>query len=91
MEAFHYRYHPLTLRVEEIIASGELGKLKRVEATLCFPLPKFSDIRYNYSLAGGATMDAGCYAVHMARTFGGSPRKSFRRRRNCAIRRSTGP
>ena len=71
MEAFHYRYHPLTLRIEEIIASGELGKLERVEAVMCFPLPKFSDIRYNYSLAGGATMDAGCYAVHMARTFGG--------------------
>ena len=71
MEAFHYRYHPLALRVEEIIASGELGKLERVEAALCFPLPKFSDIRYNYSLAGGATMDAGCYAVHMVRTFGG--------------------
>jgi len=71
MEAFHYRYHPLALRIEQIIASGELGKLERVEAALCFPLPKFSDIRYNYSLAGGATMDAGCYAVHMARTFGG--------------------
>jgi predicted dehydrogenase len=71
MEAFHYRYHPLTLRIEEIIASGELGKLKRVEAAMCFPLPKFSDIRYNYALGGGATMDAGCYAVHMARTFGG--------------------
>jgi predicted dehydrogenase len=72
MEAFHYRYHPLSLRVEQIVASGELGTLKRVEAALCFPLPKFSDIRYNYSLAGGATMDAGCYAVHMVRTFGGS-------------------
>jgi predicted dehydrogenase len=71
MEAFHYRYHPLTLRIEEIIASGELGRLERVEVVMCFPLPKFSDIRYNYSLAGGATMDAGCYAVHMARTFGG--------------------
>lgn len=71
MEAFHYRYHPLTLRVEEIIASGELGTLQRVETAMCFPLPKFSDIRYNYSLAGGALMDAGCYAVHMARTFGG--------------------
>jgi predicted dehydrogenase len=72
MEAFHYRYHPLALRVEQIVASGELGKLERVEAALCFPLPKFSDIRYNYSLAGGATMDAGCYAVHMVRTFGGA-------------------
>jgi predicted dehydrogenase len=72
MEAFHYRYHPMALRIEEIIASGELGKLERVEGALCFPLPRFSDIRYNYSLAGGATMDAGCYAVHMVRTFGGS-------------------
>jgi predicted dehydrogenase len=71
MEAFHYRYHPLALRVEEIVASGELGTLERVETALCFPLPKFSDIRYNYDLAGGATMDAGCYAVHMARVFGG--------------------
>jgi predicted dehydrogenase len=71
MEAFHYRYHPLALRVEEIVASGELGTLERVETAVCFPLPKFSDIRYDYDLAGGATMDAGCYAVHMARTFGG--------------------
>lgn len=71
MEAFHYRYHPFALRAEEIIASGELGALQRVDAAFCFPLRKFADIRYNYSLAGGATMDAGCYAVHMLRTFGG--------------------
>ncbi|OKH80049.1 oxidoreductase [Mycobacterium sp. ST-F2] len=71
MEAFHYRYHPLALRVEEIIASGELGKLQHVETAMCFPLPKFSDIRYDYALAGGATMDGGCYAIHMARIFGG--------------------
>lgn len=75
MEAFHHRYHPLTLRAEEIIASGELGALQRVEAAFCFPLPKFSDIRYDFALAGGATMDAGCYAVHMLRTFGGSTLK----------------
>lgn len=71
MEAFHYRYHPLALRVEEIVGSGELGKLQHVETAMCFPLPKFSDIRYDYALAGGATMDGGCYAVHMARIFGG--------------------
>ena len=72
MEAFHYRYHPMTARIEEIIASGELGELRHVDAALSFPLPRFSDIRYHYSLAGGALMDAGCYAVHMARTFGGA-------------------
>ena len=72
MEAFHYRYHPCALRVEEIIASGELGKLQRVEAHWCFWMPKFSDNRYNYSLAGGALMDSGCYAVDMVRRFGGS-------------------
>jgi predicted dehydrogenase len=72
MEAFQYRYHPLTLRAQQIVASGELGKLERVEAALCLLLPKFSDIRYDYSLAGGATMDLGCAAVHMVRTFGGS-------------------
>ncbi|MGV9611485.1 Gfo/Idh/MocA family protein [Nocardia xishanensis] len=71
MEAFHYRYHPLISAAEAIIASGELGTLRRVEAALCFPLPKFSDIRYDYDLAGGALMDAGCYAVHMARVLGG--------------------
>lgn len=72
MEAFHYRYHPFALRAEEIIASGELGSLRQVDAAFCFPLPTFSDIRYDYALAGGATMDAGCYAVHMLRTFGGA-------------------
>ncbi|SEP93601.1 Predicted dehydrogenase [Lentzea xinjiangensis] len=71
MEAFHYRYHPLALRVEEIMRSGALGPLRHVEASVCFPLPVFSDIRYDYSLAGGAMMDAGCYAVHMVRLLGG--------------------
>jgi predicted dehydrogenase len=70
MEAFHYRYHPLAHRMREIVESGELGTVRRVETALCFPLPKFSDIRYQYDLAGGATMDVGTYTVHMARLLG---------------------
>jgi predicted dehydrogenase len=65
MEAFHYRYHPLMARVRELAAA--LGPLRRVEASLCFPLPRFGDIRYQYDLAGGALMDAGCYALHLLR------------------------
>ena len=70
MEAFHYRYHPLARRMREIVESGELGTIRRVETALCFPLPKFSDIRYQHDLAGGATMDVGTYTVHMARLLG---------------------
>jgi predicted dehydrogenase len=70
MEAFHYRYHPMTLRMEEIVHSGELGDVQRVETAMCFPLPRFGDIRYNFDLAGGALMDAGCYAVHCLRLLG---------------------
>ncbi|MGO9157967.1 Gfo/Idh/MocA family protein [Mycobacterium sp.] len=73
MEGLQYRYHPLTLRVEQIIASGELGTLQRVDVAVCVLLPKSSNANvYDYSLAGGATMDAGSYAVHMVRTFGGA-------------------
>ncbi len=71
MEAFHWRYHPLAQRIVDIIRSGELGTLRHVEAALCFPLPVFSDIRYQYDLGGGALMDAGCYTVHIVRTLGG--------------------
>ena len=70
MEAFHYRYHPLAARMREIVESGELGTIRRVDTALCFPLPKFSDIRYQYDLAGGATMDVGTYTVHLARLLG---------------------
>lgn len=71
MEAFHYRYHPLAARLSEVVA--ELGELRHVEARLAFPLPRFKDIRYSLELAGGAMMDAGCYAVNLVRLLGGEP------------------
>ena len=72
MEAFHWRYHPMAARMLEIVGSGELGEVRRIEAALCFPLPLFKDIRWQLSLAGGALMDAGCYPVHMVRTLAGA-------------------
>ena len=68
MEAFHYRYHPLARRMREAVA--ELGALRHVEASLGFPLPRFNDIRFQYDLAGGATMDAGCYPISCIRMLG---------------------
>lgn len=67
MEAFHWRYHPLASRMREIVDSGVLGPVRRIETAMCIPLPLRNDIRYDYDLAGGATMDVGCYAIHQLR------------------------
>jgi predicted dehydrogenase len=66
-EAFHWRAHPLAARLREIVDSGELGTLRHVEASLCIPFLLPGDIRYRWDLAGGATMDTGCYAVSVVR------------------------
>jgi predicted dehydrogenase len=68
MEAFHWRYHPLATRVIEIVTGGDLGEVRRIDAALVIPLPKWSDIRWQLDLAGGSLMDVGCYPVHMVRT-----------------------
>lgn len=69
MEAFHYRHHGLAEKARTVAHDGSLGEITSVRASLCFPLPDFSDIRYDYALGGGATMDQ-VYPVHALRTFG---------------------
>ena len=70
MEAFHYRYHPVMNRMIEIAGSGELGDLVNIDVHMSFPLTNPDDPRWNLALAGGATMDVGCYAIHGLRTLG---------------------
>jgi predicted dehydrogenase len=72
VEAFHYRYHPLAARLQEIVRSGELGSVRRIEAAMCIPLLRPGDIRFDLGLAGGATMDVGCYAVNLVRFLAGA-------------------
>jgi predicted dehydrogenase len=72
VEAFHWRFHPLAARMRAVIDSGVLGRLQHVEATMCIPLPLPNDIRYNLALAGGATMDTGCYTISIVRLLAGS-------------------
>jgi predicted dehydrogenase len=83
MEAFHYRYHPLVARVMEIIDSGELGTIERIDTRMCIPLPKRRDIRYDLQLAGGALMDVGCYAIHQLRTLAGAEPEVVSARATC--------
>lgn len=76
-EAFHYLYHPVTRRLHELLAGGELGELVRVETTMAIPAPAPADPRWSLALAGGALMDLGCYSLHAQRVLapwgGGEP------------------
>jgi predicted dehydrogenase len=76
MEAMHYRYHPLAqvmLDQLPLIAGPEDDRrngIKHLHCTVCFPLDGPHDIRFCYDLAGGAAMDAGCYAIDCIRLLG---------------------
>ncbi|HVB90521.1 MAG TPA: Gfo/Idh/MocA family oxidoreductase [Acidimicrobiales bacterium] len=74
MEAFHYQYHPLAHRLVEIVQSGELGVIEHIDIAFSAPLAKPGDIRYQLDLAGGATMDMGCYPITLLRLLAAGPR-----------------
>ncbi|WP_328773457.1 Gfo/Idh/MocA family protein [Streptomyces sp. NBC_00286] len=78
MEGFHYLFHPVTRRLHELLGSGELGELRRVETLVAIPAPDDGDPRWSLPLAGGAVMDLGCYSLHAVRMLapwaGGVPR-----------------
>jgi len=69
-EAFHYRYHPLADRIRTLMTDGTFGQLVHVEGHFSVPIPE-TNIRFDWGLAGGATMDLGCYPLHMIHYFSG--------------------
>jgi predicted dehydrogenase len=70
MEAFHYLFHPVFKRAQALVAEGAIGELRRVATPLLAPAPPDDDARWQWELAGGATMDLGCYGLHAVRTLG---------------------
>lgn len=72
---FHYRLHGFTRRLLEVIASGVLGDIERVDVDFSIPhfVVKPGNIRLDGDLGGGAVMDVGCYAVDLIRAAWGEP------------------
>lgn len=74
MEAFWVIFRPKYLKVKEIIASENLGKLKFVKSDFMFNgeyNPK--NRMYNIDLGGGSLLDIGIYSIFTALMFLGSP------------------
>jgi predicted dehydrogenase len=73
MEAFMWRHHEQTRRLQELLAAGTIGELRLIRAAFSFPLSDPANVRLDPALDGGALMDLGCYCISAIRLLGGEP------------------
>jgi predicted dehydrogenase len=67
MEAFHYRFHPLFSRAQQLLT--EIGQVIHVDAAFSFPVLRIQHKNlYNPKLCRGSLMDLGTYPIHLVRT-----------------------
>ncbi|HEY3474235.1 MAG TPA: Gfo/Idh/MocA family oxidoreductase, partial [Anaerolineales bacterium] len=67
-EAFMYRHHPQTLKVQELVQSGSLGSLKLIRGSFSYVLSREGDVRSDPAMGGGSIWDVGCYPISYARS-----------------------
>ncbi|MEO7715120.1 MAG: Gfo/Idh/MocA family oxidoreductase [Capsulimonas sp.] len=71
-ESFSYWYHPLQREVAHAVQSGAIGTIKLVRVSVSFLQSEWNDYRRSRTLGGGALLDCGTHAVHIARQIWGS-------------------
>lgn len=77
-EAFMYRHHPQTLKVQELVKSGSLGSVKLIRGSFSYVLTREADVRLDPVMGGGSIWDVGCYPISYARTVvGANPLEVF--------------
>ncbi|WIJ25559.1 Gfo/Idh/MocA family protein [Devosia sp. RR2S18] len=76
LEAFMVRFHPQWQRAREIIRSGELGKVRAINAIFSYHNDDPQNVRNMADIGGGGIMDIGCYPVTAGRfLFEGEPER----------------
>lgn len=65
-ENYMFQYHAQLKAVCDIIASGELGKVRLYRTSFGFPRRQGRDFRYIKELGGGTMLDNGGYTVKLA-------------------------
>ena len=70
-EAIAYRSHPQTTNLLELIDSGEVGEIYKIESSFGFKIKRIKkDSRlFNKDFGGGAILDIGCYPISFFNLF----------------------
>jgi predicted dehydrogenase len=71
-EAFMYRHHPQTLKVQELVRNGSLGDLRLIRGSYTYMQSREGDVRLDPAMGGGSIWDVGCYPISYARSIVGS-------------------
>lgn len=72
MEAWMYRCHPQTLRLQDLLRDGVIGEPRHVQAAFSFNAPFDPAGRlWNKALGGGGILDVGGYPLSYARMVAG--------------------
>ena len=72
MEAFMFRFHPRSRRIQRMVEEGQIGEPCSVRSSFCFHigeerLSACDSPRMRLEMGGGALLDVGCYGVSVAR------------------------
>lgn len=70
-EAFMFPWHAQAAEVRRLLADGEIGALRSLSLTFCFPHLDARDFRYDPALGGGAFLDHACYLVKALDSYAG--------------------
>ena len=93
MEAFMFRHHPQTRRLEQLVGEGAVGRVRVIRSQFSLSCMRPATCAWRQALDGGALMDLGCYCVDSARLLAGEPERvtapagDRRRRRRRRVRR----
>ena len=72
LEAFMYRVHPQTIKLQEVLNDGRIGEIRTIRSAFCYGL--FSDaynVRLDKELRGGGLYDVGSYCINFSRMVAG--------------------
>ena len=67
VEAVWNRWHPRFARIVELVNSGDIGTLKGIESSFCFPAQFENNYRLKVEMGGGSLLDVGIYQAHLWR------------------------
>ena len=68
VEAVWNQWHPRVTRITQLVTSGDIGALRRIDSSFCFPAQLQNNYRLSPHMGGGSLLDVGVYQAHIWRT-----------------------